>query len=98
VLGIRAQVKIRIATEGALLGGLSGLHIAENMAIISDGAGQFNVLTHGLCWVHAERLIHKLQPLNDSHRDDIEYMLDRVFFTGQILPLNEIIEQRIAAS
>jgi hypothetical protein len=25
-------------------------------------------------------------------------MLDRVFFKGQILPLNEIIEQRIAAS
>jgi hypothetical protein len=78
-LGIRAQVKIRIATEGALLGGLSGLHIAENMAIISDDAGQFNVLTHGLCWVHAERLIHKLQPLNDRHRDDIAWVRSEIW-------------------
>lgn len=61
----------RIATEGALLGSLQGLHIAENLAIISDDAGQFNVLTHGLCWVHAERLVHKMLPLNDQHRIDI---------------------------
>lgn len=61
----------RIATEGALLGSLSELHIAKNMAIISDDAGQFNILTHGLCWVHTERLIHKMLPLNDLHRVDI---------------------------
>ena len=78
-LGIHARGNIRIATEGALLGGLSGLHIAENMAIISDDAGQFNVLTHGLCWVHAERLIHKLQPLNDRHRDDIAWVRSEIW-------------------
>lgn len=62
----------RIATEGALLGAL--LHHADlsRLAIISDGAGQFNVMQHGLCWVHAERLIHTLQPLNDSHRQSID--------------------------
>jgi hypothetical protein len=32
----------------------------EQLAIISDGAGQFTILQHGLCWVHAERLIHNL--------------------------------------
>ncbi len=37
---------------------------------VSDDAGQFNVLTHGLCWVHAERLIHRLIPLNEHHRED----------------------------
>jgi hypothetical protein len=70
-LGMNVQRYRRIATEGALLGSLKGLHIAENLAIISDDAGQFNVLTHGLCWVHAERLIHKMLPLNDLHRVDI---------------------------
>lgn len=30
------------------------------MVIISDDAGQFNIFLHGLCWVHAERTIHKL--------------------------------------
>jgi hypothetical protein len=70
-LGMNTPRYRRIATEGALLGSLSDLHIAKNMAIISDDAGQFNVLTHGLCWVHAERLIHKMLPLNDQHRVDI---------------------------
>jgi hypothetical protein len=70
-LGMSVQRYRRIATEGALLGSLKGLHIAENLAIISDDAGQFNVLTHGLCWVHAERLVHKMLPLNDQHRIEI---------------------------
>jgi hypothetical protein len=42
------------------------------LAIISDDAGQFDILRHGLCWVHAERLVHKLLPLNDGHRQDID--------------------------
>jgi hypothetical protein len=28
-------------------------------------------MLHGLCWVHSERLVHKLIPLNDAHREDI---------------------------
>jgi hypothetical protein len=54
-----------------LLGSLKRRGVAQDLAIISDDAGQFNVLIHGLCWVHAERLVHKLLPLNDQHRDDI---------------------------
>jgi hypothetical protein len=61
----------RIATEGALLGSLLQHGLSPTLAIISDDAGQFNILLHGLCWVHAERLIHKLIPLNDPHREDI---------------------------
>jgi hypothetical protein len=36
--------------------------------IVSDDAGQFNVGQHGLCWVHAERLIHKLDTFTDEQR------------------------------
>lgn len=78
-LGMNTPRYRRIATEGALLGSLSELHIAKNMAIISDDAGQFNVLTHGLCWVHAERLIHKMLPLNDQHRADIAKVRSQVW-------------------
>ena len=78
-LGMNTPRYRRIATEGALLGSLSDLHIAKNMAIISDDAGQFNVLTHGLCWVHAERLIHKMLPLNDQHRVDIARVRTQVW-------------------
>ena len=36
--------------------------------MLSDDAGQFNAGRHALCWVHAERLVHKLNMLNDRHR------------------------------
>jgi hypothetical protein len=31
-------------------------------------AGQFAVGRHALCWVHAERLVHKLDTFTDQHR------------------------------
>jgi hypothetical protein len=36
--------------------------------VLSDDAGQFNVGLHALCWVHAERLVHKLDAFTDKHR------------------------------
>src|SRR5260370_22260999 len=70
-LGMNTPRYRNIATEGALLGSLKRHGVAPDLAIISDDAGQFNVMIHGLCWVHAERLVHKLLPLNDQHREDI---------------------------
>ena len=54
------------------------------LAVVSDGGGQFNLLQHGFCWVHAERLIHKLVPLNDAHRGDIKRVRDDIwrFYRG----------------
>ncbi len=71
-LGIERERHRRIATEGALLGGLIEKGFSLDLAIVSDGAGQFAILLHALCWVHAERLVHKLIPLNDQHRQDQE--------------------------
>jgi hypothetical protein len=78
-LGICKKRHIRIATEGALLGSLLQNEAMHKLAIVSDGAGQFNILQHGLCWVHAERLIHKLIPLNDRHRKDIDKIRDEIW-------------------
>ena len=36
--------------------------------VVSDDAGQFAVGQHALCWVHAERLVHKLDTFTDLHR------------------------------
>jgi hypothetical protein len=60
----------RIASEGVLCGCLLQDALWQRLVIVSDDAGQFNVpgLLHALCWVHSERLIHKLIPLNDAHR------------------------------
>src|SRR5271165_4191194 len=53
----------RDRSRGPLLGGA---------VIVSDDAGQFGVGEHALCWVHAERLIHKLIPANDKQRNAVE--------------------------
>jgi hypothetical protein len=57
----------RIATEGALLGSLHHHALHQALVIISDDAGQFDVLRHALCWIHAERKIQSLLPLNAFH-------------------------------
>jgi hypothetical protein len=58
-----------IATEGALWGAIADYGFLDEAVILSDDAGQFNVGTHALCWVHAERLIYKLNAFTDAARD-----------------------------
>jgi len=70
-LGISKARHRRLATEGALLGNVMHEGRCHNRVIVSDDAGQFNILLPALCWVHSERLIHTLMPLNDKHREDI---------------------------
>ena len=36
-------------------------------------------MTHALCWIHTERLIHKLVPLNEAHRQDIARVRDQLW-------------------
>lgn len=62
--GIKTQRHRRMITEGALMGGLLAQGIPTTLGIISDDAGQFNVFDHALCWIHAERIINRLIPLN----------------------------------
>jgi Transposase IS66 family len=59
---------VTIATEGALWGSIKAHGFLPNTVIVSDDAGQFNVGQHGLCWVHAERLVHKLDTFTDEQR------------------------------
>jgi Transposase IS66 family len=60
---------VLIATEGALWGSIKAHGLLPDTVIVSDDAGQFNVGRHGLCWVHAERLVHKLDAFTDENRD-----------------------------
>ena len=59
---------VTIATEGALWGSVKAHGFLPNTVIVSDDAGQFNVGDHGLCWIHAERLVHKLDTFTDEQR------------------------------
>jgi hypothetical protein len=63
---------VRIATEGALWGTIQAHALLPGTVIVSDDAGQFRLGEHALCWVHAERLVHKLVPANDQQRRAVE--------------------------
>jgi hypothetical protein len=59
---------VEIATEGAIWGSIKSHGLLAKTVIVSDDAGQFNVGEHGLCWVHAERLVHNLDAFTDENR------------------------------
>ena len=59
---------VRVATEGALWGSVQAHRFLCDAVVLSDDAGQFNVGRHALCWIHAERLVHKLDTFTDQHR------------------------------
>ncbi len=65
MIGIRAEKEIRIVTEAALMGSILSHGINKDLVIVSDDAGQFNILLHALCWLHAERKLAVLIPIND---------------------------------
>jgi len=70
---------VRIATEGALWGSLAAQGLLRGTVIVSDGAGQFDVGEHALCWVHAERLVHKLDAFTEDRRVAKEAIRDRIW-------------------
>jgi Transposase IS66 family len=72
--GITSMKTVRVLTEAALIGGLNIEGRSEPLRIISDGAGQFNVMQHGLCWVHIERGLRKLEGNNEQERENIAQM------------------------
>src|SRR4051794_15445578 len=67
-LGITGAKAVRLASEAAIAGSLDHHGLLQDAVIVSDGAGQFDVLRHGLCWIHAERLIHRLVTVTEAQR------------------------------
>jgi len=64
----------RVATEGALWGSIAGHGLLRDAVILSDDAGQFDVGTHALCWVHAERLVHRLDTFTPAQHAAQQHM------------------------
>ena len=65
---------VRVATEGALWGAVNAHGFLCEAVVVSDDAGQFNVGQHALCWIHAERLVHKLEAFTDQQRTAQQYV------------------------
>ena len=75
---------VRIATEGALLGSLIAHGVSPELTALSDGAGQFDVFVHALCWLHVERPLARLVPHNEKHRQAVESIRQGIWelYTG----------------
>jgi Transposase IS66 family len=71
---------VQIASEGALWGTIAAQGLIDGTVIVSDGAGQFRVGDHALCWVHAERLVHKLDTFCQAHRQAKERIRHRIWW------------------
>jgi hypothetical protein len=78
-LGITDERHVRIATEGALLGGLIARGVSPDLGVLSDGAPQFDLFKHAGCWVHAERPLAKLVPHNEQHRGEIAKVRSQIW-------------------
>ena len=73
--------------EGTLWGSVVAHGLLKDAVIVSDDAGQFNVGSHALCWVHAERLIHKLVGFNHRQRQACARIRARVgWFYADLWP------------
>ena len=77
--GIVKDRHVQIATEGVLIGTIIEHGISKHLVIVSDDAGQFNVLLHALCWIHANRAIDKIIPFTDQAKKDLDAVKDQVW-------------------
>jgi hypothetical protein len=84
-LAVKDERHVRIATEGALLGGLVARGVRADLGVLSDGAPQFVLFVHAGCWVHAERPLAKLVPHHEDHRVAIEKVRTQIWELYQAL-------------
>ena len=72
------------ATEGVLIGSIIEHGISKDLVIVSDDAGQFNVLLHALCWIHANRAIDKIILWSEPAKKDLDAVTDQIwhFYEG----------------
>ena len=78
-LGITGTRLVRITTEGALLGSLMAHGVSPELMVLSDGAGQFTILVHAACWVHAERPLARMIAHNEENRLAIERVRQQIW-------------------
>lgn len=84
-LGITSARHVRIATEGALLGSLIEHGVPPDLVVLSDGAGQFDILGHAACWIHAERPLARMIPYREAHRQALATIHDEIWQLYQAL-------------
>jgi uncharacterized coiled-coil protein SlyX len=78
-LGITSQQGIKLVTEAALLGSAIEHGLSPELIVLSDGAKQFAILVHALCWIHMERSLRRLNGVTAQQRIEIEQVQDTLW-------------------
>jgi hypothetical protein len=83
-IDILDRERLRALSEAALWGAIRHHGLMGTTVIVSDGAGQFRIPNHALCWIHAERLVHKLMPATPKQARAVETVRDLIwcFYRG----------------
>ncbi|OCJ17322.1 hypothetical protein A6U87_20240 [Rhizobium sp. AC44/96] len=76
---------IRPFAEAGIWGAIRHHGLVGNVVIVSDDAGQFRVGNHALCWVHAERLLHKLMPATPRQVKHVETLRELIWLFYKLL-------------
>jgi hypothetical protein len=76
---------LRVLSEAALWGTIRHHGLMSATVVVSDGAGQFRIPNHALCWVHAERLVHKLMPATPKQARAVEMVRELIWCFYQSL-------------
>ncbi len=76
---------IRPFAEAGIWGAIRHHGLVGNAVIVSDDAGQFRVGNHALCWVHAERLLHKLMPATPRQVKHVETLRELIWLFYKLL-------------
>ena len=98
-VGITTARHRQLATEGALLGSVRFHGVPKSLAIVSDDAGQFKLLDHALCWIHAERTINQIIPYGEDQRQAIEATRTQIWqFYEALLGYKDHPEERLKAA
>ncbi len=78
-LGITSQQGIKLLTEAGLLGSAIEHGLSPELIVLSDGAKQFALLVHALCWVHRSRSLRRLNGVTAQQRREIEQVQDALW-------------------
>ena len=76
---ILSKKDYKTATEAALLGGSLNNGLNPNLITLSDGAGQFALFIHALCWVHEERHYRKLIAVSKVEEAEIDAIRSEIW-------------------
>jgi hypothetical protein len=70
---------LRIIDEAAILGSAIEHGFSLDTVVLSDGAKQYEIGRHALCWVHAERAIKKLISNSSEEAAEMDGIRDQIW-------------------